>query len=161
MNTNLEKTENKMKKISNMKETLKEFRREIKKRHPEVKVSISQRRGGYTSHINIKVVKAKKMVEWIQQRDNRTDEIKIYPFEGHAQVYHNVNEFLTANDTDKLATYRGAIFTEYGKQLMTDIINIVEKYNYDESEITTDYFDIGYYTSYSIGSYDKKFEEIK
>ncbi len=44
------------------------------------------------------------------------------------------------------------------KKSLLRIIEIVEKGNHDNSDPMTDYFDVGFYTYYNVGSYDKPFK---
>jgi c-di-AMP phosphodiesterase-like protein len=45
--------------------------------------------------------------------------------------------------------------------VMTKIIEIVEIDNYDNSRIEEDYIDVGFYTHYNIGKWDKPFKPLK
>lgn len=47
------------------------------------------------------------------------------------------------------------------EKALTKINKIVNEENYDNSDSMTDYFDIGFFTSISIGNYDKPFIHTK
>lgn len=49
----------------------------------------------------------------------------------------------------------GVFLTEQGFNLVKRITELVNKFNYDNSDIQTDYFDVHFYTHYNIGQYDR------
>ena len=48
-------------------------------------------------------------------------------------------------------------FTTKGKELLKKVIEITNKYNYDNSDVMTDYFDVNYYLHIVLGDYNKLF----
>jgi len=53
------------------------------------------------------------------------------------------------------------VYTQKGREVLTTMFEIINKGNYDNSDISTDYFDVGYYSYIKIGDWNKKFEVIK
>lgn len=48
--------------------------------------------------------------------------------------------------------------TDEAKDVMSKVKEITNKYNYDNSDIQSDYFDVNFYLGLSIGSYDKPYK---
>ena len=48
-------------------------------------------------------------------------------------------------------------FTEKGRKLLKEILGIANKYNYNNSDAMTDYFDVNYYLHFNLGKWDKPF----
>lgn len=51
----------------------------------------------------------------------------------------------------------GVFLTEQGFNLFKRVMEIVNQYNYDESDIQTDYSDVNFYTDLSIGKWNKEY----
>ena len=48
-------------------------------------------------------------------------------------------------------------FTEEGKKVLKRVLEIANKYNHDNSDIQSDYFDVNYYLHINLGRWDKPF----
>ena len=48
--------------------------------------------------------------------------------------------------------------TEEGKSIMSGILNIINKFHWDKSEIETDYFNCNFYIHLNVGKWDKPFQ---
>ena len=64
-----------------------------------------------------------------------------------AKTYLPVNQY-----------YIKETFTEDSREFLSKLYVIMNSMNYDNSDIMTDYFDIGYYTLISIGTWDKPYQ---
>jgi hypothetical protein len=76
-----------------------------------------------------------------------------YDFSGYlnGQKYESVNHYWMRDCKD-----------ENVKNLFTDVLKIIKSDDfYDRSEPMTDYFDVSYYISLSIGRYDKPYKQNK
>ena len=74
------------------------------------------------------------------------------PFKaGSGLVKHSVNHYHIDSDNHLNAR---------GKEVMKNITDFVMSYNYDNSDIMTDYFDTNFYFNLSIGKSDKPFEYV-
>lgn len=113
------------------KEHAKEIRNDLKKEFPSYKFSVKIH---HHSSINVSLMKS--------PLDFSQDLEKAKPWE-----YLQLNEF-------HLEWYQNA-------DVLKRIRNIVNKKNWDKSDIMTDYFNVGFYFHFNIGQYDKPYEQIK
>ena len=49
------------------------------------------------------------------------------------------------------------MLTDKARSVMSDVYRFMNSFNYDDSDIMTDYFDTNFYTDMSIGKWDKPF----
>lgn len=72
------------------------------------------------------------------------------PFEPFIDGCHNrsINHYHLHN----------AGLTERGYDVFNNVITYVQSYNYDNSDIMSDYYDVNFYPSFSVGTYEKYFE---
>ena len=78
-----------------------------------------------------------------------------------SEKYHQLNQYVLKEDYQKDRWCNGVFLTEEGHKMLQRVVQIVEQYNYNNSDSMTDYFDVNFYCHYSIGKWDKPFEEIK
>lgn len=105
-----------------------EIRSTLKKEFPNIKFSVVCR--NHTS-VSVSILKA--------PYDFRPDSLK-------DEKYLSVNSHWFQNHGYK------------HQQILKRIIDIANEGNYDNSDIMTDYFDVGWYFDLSIGKWDKPFE---
>lgn len=110
----------------------------------QCKWSITRDTGGYTPTIDIKLLQAPKD-PFSEHYNNR------YKEQGCKYGVRSVNHYHTGNDKD---------LSEYGKNIWCKIINFTMSFNWDDSDIMTDYFCTNFYMSCQIGRYEKPFEII-
>ncbi len=109
------------------------IREYLKKEFPECKFSVTQDRGTFTGSINISLMEAPEGV----LIDGDYAQINYYCIQESKQL------------------------TDYGKKLLKNVISFVQSYNYDNSDIMSDYFDTGFYLKLSVGKWNKPFKVIK
>ena len=116
--------------VYDLKEITKEVRELLKKEFPDCRFSVSHERN--TLRIALMSAPVSPL---------KTNTI----IEGHTDVtrYH-------------LA--RNNILTDAGKELFIKINEIADQWNWDRSDIQSDYFDVNYYLNMSVGKWDKPFE---
>ena len=68
---------------------------------------------------------------------------------------HYYNGYLSVN---RYHMVRNEYLTDAGKELFTKIAEIANQWNWDRSDIQSDYFDVNYYLNLSVGKWDKPFE---
>ena len=73
--------------------------------------------------------------------------------------YHQLNQYTLKQDFNELSWCNGVFLTLAGHELFRKITAIADYYNYDNSDISTDYFDTNFYLHLSIGQWDKPFQE--
>ena len=152
-------------------EITKLIRQQLKEEFPKCKFSITQ--GQKSIHIsliksNFKVLQ--KFIElsndaiynYTEYYGNRTlAELECLVTSTHFSLGHfHYNDVYNANNWSN-----GTFLTEQGFDMFKRISMIANQYNWDNSDIQTDYFDVNFYLNLSIGKWDKPFtdfaEEIK
>lgn len=63
--------------------------------------------------------------------------------------YNNVNPFYIEDD-EKL--------TDKGKELVQEVVDFANSYNYDDSDPQIDYFDTKFYLDFNVGTYKRPFK---
>ena len=143
------------------KDIAKWIRETLKKDFKEYKFSVRYESYSGGSSINLTMLKSpvrliKKRSEVTEQdinrlqsaRNNTTEEVmKIINYTLNASN-HQINQYHIDADWS---------LTENGKNVIKQILQIANKYNYDNSDVMTDYFDVNYYLHFNLGSYDKPF----
>ena len=64
------------------------------------------------------------------------------------ETYFQVNQYYIDSDWQ---------FTPEGKNFLTKVLLIANKYNWDKSDSMIDYFDVNYYLHFNLGRYDNPF----
>lgn len=72
-----------------------------------------------------------------------------YPYKDHAQLRGHVNHYWI-DDNEELS--------ERGKEVMKNVIDYVESWNFDDSDIQSDYFHVNFYVDFEVGRHGKSFE---
>lgn len=133
----------------NLKEIAKAVRKELKKAAPGCKFSVRTQyySGGQSLHV----------------------ELKAGPFDAFTnpevkdmQLHNNYSDYETYKDRveewkENRAPYEPEIkeMTKACFKVVKKMTEITEAYNYDRSDSQTDYFDVNFYSHYSIDSYNK------
>lgn len=55
---------------------------------------------------------------------------------------------------------RDNIFNQDTKDVLKNVVDFVNSYNYDDSDSMVDYFDTNFYTSFGVGKWDKPFKVV-
>lgn len=74
--------------------------------------------------------------------------------------HHQLNEYGLREEYDEDKWCNGVFLTEKGHNLFKRIIEIVDLYNYNDSDPQTDYFNVNFYLHLNIGKWDKTFIEV-
>lgn len=106
------------------------IRQWLKETYPRYKFSVTQK--GYRS-INIYLVKAN--FEAFTKESGR--------------IYKDINHYYIDRDSD---------LTDRAKEVMHNVCDFAMSYNYDNSDIMTDYFDTNFYLTLGIGSYRQPYK---
>lgn len=127
-------------------------RAHCKKRWPGVKFSVTSNH----SHIDIAIlagpfspwadINAPELAQEIAFRkaENRFFDPEEIIRRGNVQVNHyGINENILLSKT--------------AKAILSDVCDLTQSYNYDNSDISTDYFDTRFYLSLEIGRFDRPF----
>ncbi len=109
------------------------FKEWLKKTYPNCKFSVRQHPGGWTTSLHIGLVGA----DFYATKDINNTYIQL-----------GINQHFQC--TDQL--------TPLALEIMENVKDFVMSYNYDRSDAMVDYFDVGFYVSWFIGSYEKHFK---
>lgn len=128
----------------------------MKKQYPKCTFSVTSDR----NHINVALMSAdfnpfvtpsREAIEQLPSAHRMfgtTDEKIAMWQKAIEQGHHTVNQYYIAED------YR---LSEAGRQCMQFIKNVLDAYNYDDSNIQSDYFSTNFYMTIAIGKWDKPF----
>ena len=151
--------------IYDLKEIAKKIREQLKTEFPACKWSVRMDNKG-SRHITIALLKADRRIKQrIEEISNSA--IDWYELRGVSkeslissqnQSYHDLNHFVFMHDGYKPEVRNNGVFlTEGGFRLLKRVVEIEEQYNYDNSEPMTDYFDVNYYVTFSLGLWNYPF----
>jgi len=145
------------------KEIAKRIRAQVKEEFPECKFSVVSEyySGGSSITVTLMVAdrKIKLRFEEIPKRafsdyDSRhytEAELRQY----QTRDYHQLGRFY---DEYKAHSWNNGVFLTYqGYQLLKRVTQIADYYNYDDSDIQTDYYSVHFSFSLHLGKYDKPF----
>lgn len=146
-----------------LKEISRAIKKQLKKEFPECKFSVKTEyySMGQSLHISIletsfKIVKSfselSKKAIFEYTRENRTEqELKEMQEIGYYQV-GRINQ----DDIYNPDVWNNGVFlTEKGFNLIKRITELTDKFNWDNSDTQTDYFDVKFYLHLIIGEYNK------
>lgn len=140
------------------------IKQQLKKEYPNCKFSIQTEfySMGCSLHINIMETNFKliKPFEELSESAIRTytqgnyyrtvDELKHLQSKRH----HQLSSFIE-NEYNEDVWNNGVFLTEQGFKLVKRIIDLTNKFNWDNSDSQIDYFDVKFYTHLNIGRWDK------
>ncbi len=120
-----------------------EIRQTLKHEFPEWKFSVSTRSFAGGFEINVYLLEGPRKVFTVDTITNATG--YTYPINGHFEINQYHPEFMDE------------YLTPEAVKMMTRVIDIVNRRNWDKSDPQTDYFDVHYYTTISIGRWDRHY----
>ena len=147
-------------------EIAKRIRKQLKTEFPGCKFSVTTKQYSGGSSIDINLMKAHKKVikdikdiseiaiarlgdihtrESIEQRQKKT--------------YHQLNQYTLREEYNDRDWCNGVFLTEQGHNLLQKVVKIADYYNYDDSDLQTDYFSVNYYLDIELGKWNKAFED--
>jgi hypothetical protein len=146
----------------NTKDIAKYIREQLKLKFKDLKFSVTKESysGGSSIHLTLlesKKIRFVKKPEEIDEneirrlmcaRNDTEEEIKKMIETRQKSSKLQVNQYHLKTDWQ---------FTEQGKEILQQILNIANKYNWDNSNAMIDYFDVNYYLHFNLGRYDKPF----
>ena len=151
----------------NLKQIKEIVKTQLKKEYPLCKFSITTKyySGGQTLHISIMETDFKiiKPFNELSEACLISHENRQYSRES-LREWQNSKHFQLSHITDKVYNpdvwNNGVFLTEQGFNLVKRIIELTNKFNWDNSDSQTDYFDVKFYLDLSIGKWDKDFKEV-
>jgi len=149
--------------LTDKKQITKKIRADLKKAFPKCKFSVT--RGDYNK-ITVSLMQAPFEVfsneypdkyeisgqDWLY--DQMIKETKGAADHGHC----GLNEYwIHEGDLSNCVKNNGIFITFDAANLLREVIKIVDSYNYDKSDLMTDYFNVNFYFYLQIGKWDKPF----
>jgi hypothetical protein len=129
----------------------KRIRAELKTKYPACKFSIRTHyfSGGSSIDINLMagnfpVIDADKVKE-VYDKDTRCSQRHTLKEVIESLGHHQINHYYIDTDT---------LMTDKAKEMFTEVVRISNQYNYNDSDIQSDYFSVRFYASFSIGKWD-------
>jgi hypothetical protein len=144
----------------------KNVRDQLKKEFPNCEFSVTKKEYSGGSSISIDLMRAdfkviKDFKDISERALHRYENISHYTpkqiEEMQNQNYHQLNHNIGEYDPDEWNN--GVFLTEKGHNLFKRVMQITNQYNWDNSDIQTDYFDVNFYTHLGIGKWDKPFKQ--
>ncbi len=77
--------------------------------------------------------------------------------EMQGKKYHQLNQYSVRDEYNPDKWNNGVFLTEEGYKLFKRVVELVNHYNYDESDIQTDYFDVNFYLHLNIGKWNQEY----
>lgn len=144
-------------------------RKQLKQRFPNCKFSVTSKYYAGGSSICLSLMKADfKIIR--EAKDWPQDEIETYMSKGYTMqdieslnkpTYHQLNQFTLKDDWNPNSWCNGTFLTEKAHNVLREAIGMLDKYNWNNSDSQTDYYDVHFYMDVEIGRWDKPFEEGK
>jgi len=131
--------------------------REELKTIPEIKCSVRKDSGSIYVTVKESQIRFIKKIEEVTEneifsimngRNDSEEEVLEFIKKYLSKGYLNLNIYHIDSDWS---------LTDKGKEIALKIKNIMNKHNWDNSDIRTDYFNVNYYCNISLGTYEKAF----
>ena len=115
-------------------ELSKHFKQWTKSTYPNCKFSVTCDWAGYTRHISVNLYQA-----------------DFECFIDASMTNIDINHYWLENENR---------ITDRCREVISNVIDYVKSFNYDNSDSMTDYFDVGFYMDFKIGSYSRNFKYV-
>jgi len=147
------------------KEIAKITRKKLKEEYPNCKFSVTSEYFSMGSSITISLMKSdrkiKKDFKNISEKAFWDYENRLYDKGRIEQLqkedYHQLNQYNLREKYNPDTWCNGVFLTEKGHNLLKKVVETVQYYNWDNSDIQTDYFDVHFYLHMQLGKWDKPF----
>lgn len=146
-----------------IKEITRLIREQLKKEFPSCKFSVTMKHYSSVSiclmESNYNMVRRFEDISdmalfSLESRNYKPEDIK----QVQLKKYHQLNHYSFLDSYNPNSWNNGVFLTEKCHRLFKKIVEITSQYNYDNSDISTDYFDTNFYLHLSIGEYDKEYK---
>lgn len=158
---------------TNITDIAKEIRTTLKQQYPKCVFSVTTERYsmGQSLHINLMEANFKIIEDFDKIPEEVLQKYEAYRsarnwHETREQIkqrqlerYHQLNQYQFNDDYDPDDWNNGVFLTKAGYYLFQEVVKIVNQYNYDNSDIQTDYFDVNFHFNLDIGKWNKPFKD--
>lgn len=93
-------------------------------------------------------IEEQEILRLMNARNDTRDEVLGFIKQRLDSDHHDINQYYVDEDWS---------LTEKGKKICSKVLDIANKYNWDNSDAMTDYFDVNYYLDLKLGDYDRPF----
>ena len=147
------------------KEIAKRIREQLKTEFKGCKFSVRSEYYSMGSSITVSLMKADRLIV----RDfDKIPESSLFRYldvyrtkeklkELQEERYHQLNHFTLREKYDSDYWCNGVFLTEEGHNLLKRVVEIADYYNYDDSDMMTDYYSVNFSFNIHLGKWDKPF----
>lgn len=134
-----------------------EIKSKLKNKYPNTKWSVTTDKytGGQSINVSLVETHTNPFRDWedIPQpvKDWLGEDVERTHKQHHENGYHQLNEYHTKKDFDPEEPNNGALITEETHEMFQFVMDVLDKYNYDNSKLQEDYHDVNFYVHLSIG----------
>jgi len=75
-------------------------------------------------------------------------------------MYHQLNQYSFRDEYNPDHWNNGVFLTKQGYNLFKRVVEIINHFNYDNSDSMTDYFDVNFYLDLHIGKWNKPYQRV-
>ena len=144
-----------------LKRIAKEVREQLKAEFPNTKWSVRTEYYSMGQHLHVTLVKSNFQVfrtEAEIREHFRTSGWGRYDERDMANLTNDINRGYS--QVNEYYIDESPMYTNESKKMFTRVREIVNKDNWDHSDIQTDYFDVHFYTSFNVGTYERPLEVV-
>lgn len=148
-----------------LKEIAKKIKQQLKRKYPKCKFSVTIERYsmGQSLHISLmsgpfEAVDKSKTVQKMIENGNGpwVEKVGVENAVGHFQL----NPYTLKDYDEYEGLCNGCYLTPKAFEVMKFALNCSQHFNYDDSDIQTDYFDVNFYLHLNIGKWDKHYQIV-
>lgn len=148
----------------NIKDIAKEVKQQLKREYPTCVFSVAIERYsmGQSLHVSLmqndfKIIRDFKDIPEIAFLYIGTGYTKEQIRQKQKEKHHQLNEYTFHEEYDINKWCNGVFLTEQGHNLFKRVCEIINQYNYNDSDSMTDHFDVNFYLSLNIGKWNKDY----
>jgi hypothetical protein len=152
------------------KEIAKKIRTQLKEEFKNLKFSVTKESYSGGSSITISLMEGD--IKVFRTFEELTQEAKDYYMINNnyseenlkalcSEKYAQLNQYALKDDFDLNKWCNGHFLTKEAHNILSKVVDISNYYNYDNSDIQSDYFDVNYYMHLNVGSYEKPYKRIE
>ena len=141
-----------------------ELRKDLKKEFPQCKFSVRTEYFSGGSGLTLSIMKTPFKIK--TSSDEITEEaIRYYGVQSHYEKdtlvrmqeegYNQLNDKWVNEDYSKDRWNNGVFLTLEGHSFIKRVVELANQYNYDHSDVQTDYFDVNFWFDLSLGQFEK------
>jgi len=146
-----------------LKDIAKQIKQQLKTEYPNCifSVTIERYSMGQSLHVSLmqsdfKIIRDFKDIPEVAFLNIGTGYTQEQIKQRQKENYHQLNHY-SFNEYDPNSWCNGVFLTKQGHDLFKRICKIINQYNYNDSDIQIDHFDVNFYLSLNIGKWNKDY----